>query len=268
MESLICSDQSFQSFESRTIGSFEFVYYTLRSPLKTTPNEDALGFVILDDQRLVLMVADGAGGHPKGEEASKKALESIRDEIVNAEKSKNKDKLRNVILDGIESANNTLLNDGSGSKTTVTACEITGAKIRIYQVGDSGALVCGQKGKLKYKSLFHSTVGYGVESGLLEEDEALQSEHLNEVANIVGDKEMSIEVGPTVDLDQRDTLFLATDGVFDNLSTEEITEMVRKGSLQEIAQQIIEYFQHKTEQDPEGHTIKYDDTTFFIFRSL
>ena len=39
-----------------------------------------------------MMVADGAGGHPKGEEASKKALESIRDEIVNAEKSKNKDK--------------------------------------------------------------------------------------------------------------------------------------------------------------------------------
>ncbi|MEN8164347.1 MAG: ATP-binding protein, partial [Acidobacteriota bacterium] len=48
--------------------------------------------------------------------------------------------------------------------------EIDGRSIRPYHVGDSQAVVCGQRGKLKLQTMAHAPVAYAVEAGVLDED--------------------------------------------------------------------------------------------------
>lgn len=42
---------------------------------------------------------------------------------------------------------------------------------------------------------------------------------------------MRIEIGPSIALGQRDTVLIASDGLFDNLSIAEVVERIRKGKL-------------------------------------
>lgn len=258
--------QSFETIREVNLGPYEVVYYTQACPGPGAVNEDSIGFFSSGAEGLVLIAADGAGGHPKGEEASHCVVNSV---IENLESGANKAKspsLRNSILDGMEAANDELLSFGTGSKTTATICEIYGRKLRTYQVGDSGIIVSGQKGKLKYKTVFHSLAGYGVESGLINEQEALVSSNLNEVFNILGDKEMSIELGPIIDLDDRDTVLVASDGIFDNFSIDELTEIIRAGSIMDSGKQFLQFFSDRLESDPHGQVTKYDDLSFLICR--
>ena len=44
--------------------------YTRASPSKTTANEDCIAFISVSDTSGVLLLADGLGGHPGGENAS------------------------------------------------------------------------------------------------------------------------------------------------------------------------------------------------------
>ncbi|NOX43671.1 MAG: serine/threonine protein phosphatase, partial [Gammaproteobacteria bacterium] len=135
------------------------------SPAKETPNEDAIALIPVDDRNGVLVVADGVGGMPTGQDASRIAIESLTNAI---NKSICEDmSLREGILNGIETANKTLCESGVGSATTLAVLELQGQTIRSYHVGDVLILLTGQRGKLKLQNVPHSPVGYAVESGML-----------------------------------------------------------------------------------------------------
>lgn len=70
--------------------------------------------------------------------------------------------LREAILDGIEQANQIVMDLCSGCGTTIAAVEITNQDVRPYHIGDSEILVTGQRGKIKFQSISHSPVGYAV----------------------------------------------------------------------------------------------------------
>ena len=63
-------------------------------------NEDALFY---DEENKVMIIADGIGGHARGEEASNKAIESLRDYIYN-NRSRYADKEK-LLIDGFKAAN-------------------------------------------------------------------------------------------------------------------------------------------------------------------
>lgn len=86
--------------------------------------------------------------------------------------------LRHSLLNGFDAANEQVLSLGLGAATTLTAVEITGCEIRAFHVGDSFMLITGQRGKVKLQTIPHSPVGYGVESGLLDEKEVMYHEEL------------------------------------------------------------------------------------------
>jgi serine/threonine protein phosphatase PrpC len=48
--------------------------FSARSPMKETPNEDAAALLRLDDRSGVIMVCDGVGGIPAGEQAARMAI--------------------------------------------------------------------------------------------------------------------------------------------------------------------------------------------------
>jgi serine/threonine protein phosphatase PrpC len=260
MEKLTIFDGNITAPDTYSIDGFELSVFSLRNPEIEDKNEDSLGVFVLDTETIVLAVADGAGGHPSGEKASKMAIEAIEDCLQQRDKE-----LRSRILDGIEQANQSLLEGSPGSKTTLTICEISQNQARSYQVGDSGMIISGNKGKLIYRTVFHSPVGYGVEAGLINEREALKHPELNFISNLVGDPEMRIELGPLVSLQPLDTVCLASDGLFDNLTSLDLVELVRKDTTENAA---IALAGHLTSMfyAKDSHEVKLDDACFILCR--
>lgn len=235
-----------------------------RAPNKDSPNEDGAAVIPCGPARGVLAVADGMGGQSAGEVAARLVLTELADAVRDAAAADGL--LRAGILNGIERANVAIKDLGVGAATTLAAVEVEDGRIRPYHVGDSMVLVVGQKGKVKLQTVSHSPVGYAVESGLLSETDALHHEDRHLVSNAVGSGEMRIEVGPTLQLRPRDTVVLASDGLFDNLHTNEIIEHVRKGPLRKATHSLVAVCNERMRRPREGVPSKPDDLTCILFR--
>jgi serine/threonine protein phosphatase PrpC len=212
--------------------------FTRRGPGKRGPNEDAAALLEVGEGRGVLAVADGCGGMDAGEEAARLAVTEL-ERAVGAAVSRDSDTdLRGPILEGIEVADRRIRGLGVGAGTTL------------------------------------SVVGYAVEAGLLDEDEALHHEDLYVVANILGSENMHVEVGRQRHLAARDTVVVGSDGLFDNLYLEEIVERARRGRLDVAARRLLadcmrrmtRAIQPGLPPDPIPDPGKPDDLTFLLFR--
>lgn len=237
--------------------------YTHRSPHKQTANEDCAAFIPYDSDSGVLIIADGLGGQPQGETASKTAIEKLHRSLQQAGKGT---ALREAILDGFEQANRSILKDANGAATTLAVIEVQNNIIRSYHVGDSMMLVCGQRGKVKLQSIAHSPVGYAVESGLIDMDDAIHHEERHLISNVVGATDMRIEIGTSLKLAKKDTLVLASDGLFDNLYVDEIIETIRKGMLSKAANNLASLAHQRMTTVTENLPSHPDDLSFILFR--
>jgi serine/threonine protein phosphatase PrpC len=238
--------------------------YTKRSPEKETPNEDAIAIIPTGPESGVLAVADGLGGAPAGQQASSLAIQCL---VRTVEEAAREDSaIRSGILNGFESANEEVLALAVGAATTLTVVEFDGRLVRHYHVGDSFCLLTGQRGKIKMQSIPHSPVGYAVESGLLDEADAMHHEERHVISNVIGSTDMRIEVGSAVEVAPRDTLLLASDGLSDNLHMPEIVECIRKGSLDSVTQALSRLARERMEGSDKDEPSKPDDLAFAVFR--
>jgi len=203
-------------------------------PGKAEPNDDSALVLQPSDEVVVLVVSDGVGGCPVGYKASSIAVHTVADHL---EVSQPGADLRHAILDAIEHANREIMDLGIGAAATISVVEITyhrdqgGRTARVYNVGDCMALIIGQRGALKWKSTPHSPIGYAIESGMMNEHEAMTHDERHLVSNLVGSPTMHIEIGPTLPLAPRDTILVASDGLFDNLHLHEVIALGRCGKL-------------------------------------
>jgi serine/threonine protein phosphatase PrpC len=240
------------------------VVYSSRSPGKQTPNEDAAGVFPYGGSECVLAVADGLGGLRAGHQASSLAVKSVKEALDRGPAAGSE--LREAVLNGFESANRAVQNLGIGAATTLAVVEVQGTSIRPYHVGDSLIVVVGQRGKIKLQSVPHSPVGYGIESGLLDETEAMYHEERHIVSNVIGTPDMRIEVGSTLELAPRDRLLIASDGLWDNLHMEEIIDTVRKGPLRRAVRNLVELCGVRMHESDKDTPSKPDDLTLVLFR--
>jgi len=238
--------------------------YTHRAPNKNAVNEDCVALIPYNPSSGILVIADGLGGLPNGETASKTAIHSIIESTKKA--SKSNAPLREAILDGIETANQNILEQTGGAATTLALIEIQNNTVRPYHVGDSMIMVCGQRGKIKLQSIAHSPIGYAVESGLLDQDEAIHHKERHLISNVVGANDMNITIGSIQQLDVHDTVIIASDGLFDNLYLDEITEIIRKGDLAKSAKSLLELAQGRMNNNLTDLPCHPDDLTFILFR--
>jgi serine/threonine protein phosphatase PrpC len=226
-------------------------------------NQDAVAVIPVGDNAVVLVVADGMGGAPAGDVAARLAIQSLQRNLENA----SVDLLRDAILDGIEKANKAILQLENGAATTLAIVEINDNRLRSYHVGDSGIIVTGQRGRLRLQTTAHSPTAYAVEAGYINEAQALAHTERNIVSNIVGSRDLRIEIGPPIRLAPRDTVVVASDGLFDNMLTEEIIEQVRCGDLKKTAATLAnictERMQGSATSAVSGHP---DDLSFIIYR--
>jgi serine/threonine protein phosphatase PrpC len=237
---------------------------TRRDPQKETDNEDTVAIIPYGPGAAVLVVADGAGGLPAGKRASLTAVTTLAASLQAA-----MDKtmlLRTAILNGIEAANDAVLGLGNGSATTMTVITIEGLVARSYQVGDSEALVVGQRGAVKLQTTAHSPTGFAVEAGFLDQRDALHHEERHLVSNFIGTSDMRIDVGAGVELRPRDTVVVASDGLTDNVHLDEIIEHVRKGPLEQSATAVADLAAERMAASGGGQPSKPDDLSIILFR--
>jgi len=239
-------------------------FFSRRSPDKESDNEDAALLVSLADERGVLAVADGMGGGRGGAEAAEIAVACLAAGLARPDLTAD---LRGVILDAVEAANQKIIALGIGSATTLCIAELAPGQIRTYHVGDSAALVTGQRGRVKLQTIAHSPVGYAVESGLLAEKEAMVHDERHIVSNVLGNADMRVEIGSSRGLARRDRLVVGSDGLFDNMSSAEIVETIRTGPVDRAAEALARICSERMQDAKAGGRgpSKPDDLTLIVF---
>jgi PPM family protein phosphatase len=261
----IYANEDMQSYgEMHQLENGTAVVYVNRLPDKPTENEDSAGVYILNVTDCALAVADGMGGMPCGAQASRLVVEQLQGSLKGI--SPSEFGYREAMLNGIDAANNAITALSVGAGSTLAAIEIFNNILRPYHVGDSMILVVGQRGKVKLQTISHSPVGYAVESGMLDEHEALHHDDRHVISNYLGHPEMRIEIGPPLALSQYDTVLVASDGLFDNLQLPEIVELIRKGKLSKISEELVALCNKRMRHEDPDHPSKPDDVSFILFR--
>ena len=102
--------------------------------------------------------------------------------------------------------------------------------------------------------------------GLLDEAEAMHHEDRHVVSNVIGAPDMHIAIGPSIELSPRDTVLLASDGLFDNLLCDEIASVIRKGQLQSSASRLAATSTRRMNHPAGDRPSKPDDLTFVAYR--
>ena len=197
-------------------------------------NEDA----IVSSDRIAL-VADGMGGHPGGEIAANAAAGVIpavftgrsADELEASLRAANwaiRD--RAIAQPGLE---------GMGT-TICVAGLLTDGNLALVNVGDSRAYLW-HEAALTQLTQDHSVTAELIERGELREEDAAQHPHYGVLTRALG-------VGSDVEIDRRtlavqtgDRIVVCTDGLFNELSREEIAEaMAADGEVADIVDNLID----------------------------
>lgn len=265
-EAVTCMAEDMDTLATYTFSGGTACAFSSKSPDKMTLNEDSYALIPCGDLSGVLVVADGLGGLRSGDVASRAVVTSLARAIKQS--SADCSFMREAVLDGVETANKDISEMKNGAASTVAIVEVQNGGVRPYLVGDTAILVTGQRGRIKYQSVPHSPVGYAVESGLLEEEEAIFHDERHLVSNAVGLDSMHVEVGPIIKLAERDTVLVASDGLFDNLKIDEIIHIIMQGPLLEAGEKLIQMCRSRMLHNDEDLPHKPDDMTFILFRPL
>jgi len=247
-----------------TAGPGQACVFSSACPGREGPNEDAALVIELDEHRCVLALADGFGGHPSGAKAAETALLSI--EAAFGGQADGGEGLVAAIVAGFEEANRAVREWGIGAATTLSLVAVDGNRARSCHVGDSAILVTGQRGRVKLRPIAHSPVGYAVESGFMDEREAMNHEERHIVSNMIGSEDMHIELGPVLKLAPRDTLLIGSDGLWDNVMFDEVIDTIRQGPLTSRVRDLARLSHTRMNSPRESEPSKPDDLTMVAFR--
>jgi PPM family protein phosphatase len=238
--------------------------YSTRAFNKESANEDALAVIPINESTLVLAIADGLGGMPAGEQASRTVIQTLVKSLVRI--NQEDISVREVLLNSIEKANDEILELKNGAASTLVVAEVSGKSLRTYHAGDSMIMLMGNRGKIKYSAIPHSPLGYALESGIINESEAMLHKERHLISNYIGSPDMRLEMGPSIEIDPRDTLLLASDGLSDNLYDSEIVELCRKGAILDCSRNLISECNKYMTQAATDRICRPDDLSFIIFR--
>jgi PPM family protein phosphatase len=199
---------------------------------------------------VLAIVADGMGGAVAGEEASRIAVETIHQHLVESEDqidfydSMSADILSDKLRDVVRSANLNIVQrtqthpELKGMGTTVTMAMVRNTYAVIGHVGDSRAyLVDGHDGSISQITSDHSFVEAMVAAGHITRDEAEDHPMRNVLYRALGQaEEIDVDVYHSY-LRVGDRLVLCSDGLTLHVKSHEIAQIALADSRPEVASQ-------------------------------
>lgn len=182
---------------------------------KSDSNEDAC---LVNPSLGLFVVADGVGGNPAGELASRTLVDTLHDELGKQDMNQGSIAEAVVISNSRVYANNTGLPKGKGMASTLVLAWIEEERLICCWAGDSRI--------------------YRFRNGQMQQ---LTQDHVKEVVSARGTKNLVTKVigaGETVEPEfcefdwlPNDTLLLCSDGISDQLTADEISNVVTHQGL-------------------------------------
>ena len=196
-------------------------------------NEDSWRFEGVGEDFDLYAVADGMGGHDRGEVASSLAVETLfKEALKRVRRTKKRDvpSLKRLLRNAFQKANRAVLdcgrdNESNMGTTLTTALVYQGCEAFFANVGDTRAYLL-REGKLEQVTRDHSLVAYLVQMGELTREQARTHPSGNILVRSVGSTDdVEIDVFH-IPLMMGDALLLCSDGLWSELPDEEIQQIL------------------------------------------
>jgi len=195
-------------------------------------NQDRLAYSYSKDA-LLLVLADGMGGHRNGEIAAQLAVKTLTDAFQRLAVPTLSSPAK-FLIDNIQQVHDMIENVTQAEeyiespRTTIVAAIIQRGYLYCAHVGDS-RLYHFRNGHLLFRTEDHSIVQSLYKKGMISKEEMATHPYKNKIYNCVGG-----ETPPQIDLADRhellegDTILLCTDGVWGVISDQQIKEIIQK----------------------------------------
>jgi len=220
-------------------------------------NEDAVGLRIptdaevLDRYGILLAVADGVGGTPRGDEASRIAVETLLKTYYEASADIS---IAQRLKDVFAKANAVVMAADEVPSyrhmcTTLVAAAVFPDRAVFANVGDSrGYIIPSPAGAARQITVDHSEVQEMVRQGLITPEEAEVASNRNIITRVVGtDPDVEMDVFD-VPLAPGDTVLLCSDGLVTAVTDAEIADVVQHNPLEAVVDRLVELA-----KGPRGH---------------
>jgi PPM family protein phosphatase len=214
---------------------------------KRTANEDNFGTFVPADPAVLahigalFVVADGMGGHAKGEVASAIAV----DTIIATYQESNTPTLGERLVAALRRANAAIWDEASrqvdhaGMGTTVVCGVVVGQELLVSNAGDSRAYLV-RLGRAQQLTRDHSWVGEMIALGKLTVAEARRHRMRNVITRCLGGRpDLEVPLYPRQQLISGDALVLCSDGLWGTMTDQEIGLLVSKFPPQMAAERLV-----------------------------
>ena len=211
-------------------------------------NEDNWHWEPIDDDIALYAVADGMGGHDKGEVASQVAVETLFSEthrVLASMEERDVVSMRDALREAFQNANRAVVTQGeeqdSNMGTTLCAAMVFKDKdAYIANVGDSRVYLF-REGALRQVSRDHSLVAYLVQLGELSAEEARNHPSGNILVRSIGSvPEVEIDIFH-VEVKNGDRILLCSDGLWGEVPDDDLLDKLRDlPDAQVVCQELVD----------------------------
>lgn len=205
-------------------------------------NEDNWHWEGLDEDTVLYAVADGMGGHDRGEVASQVAVDTLfvaAREALGESDARDVTALRELMRNAVQTANRAVVSAGEANDSnmgTTLTCGLVykGQEAVVANVGDSRAYLL-RDGKLKAISQDHSLVAYLVQLGELTAEEARTHPSGNILVRSIGSMpEVEVDVYH-LEVKSGDWIMVCSDGLWGELPDTDILDIMTSNAAPEDA---------------------------------
>jgi len=191
---------------------------------------------------LLMIVADGMGGHQAGEIASLQAVKTVTEHIKsNITEKAAPNKILDILRTAINKANEDVFTSASSDKklngmgTTIDICIIMGSTAYIAHVGDSRVYRISKSGKITQITRDHSLVQHLIENGTITEEEAKIHPQRNIITRALGTGSFVESDTYISKFEDGDNILLCSDGLTSMVADSIISEIIMSENSPEKA---------------------------------
>jgi len=221
-------------------------------------NQDRMGYLYTRDS-ILMVVADGMGGHARGEVAAQMTLQTMAS-IFQREARPMLPEPARYLEECVLTAHRELHryraenNLPEAPRTTVVACVVQEGVATWAHVGDS-RLYLLRGGRIVARTLDHSRVHHLVSSGLIRPEDAKDHPERNRIFNCIGAYiAPTVEVSRPVALRSGDTILLCTDGLWGALTDRQIGDAFAASTVMRAVPELMEFALTKAGADADNCT--------------
>lgn len=231
-------------------------------------NEDAGGIYTNNHGQMLVMVADGMGGHRAGDVASSIATSFLHQKWDETGFIPSPDDAEKWLEEGIQEANQKIFQHAieheecKGMGTTIVAAIIGDDFASVAHVGDSRCYVSNSYGFTQVTE-DHSLVNELVRSGQISPEDAEHHPRKNVLLKALGTSErVDVDI-KSIEWEEDNYLILCSDGLSNKVSDDELHQyMIESDSIEEAAKQLITLANERGGEDNITLAlIHYDEST-------